>query len=77
MSAEATREDPRRGECSHLNSRSRLVSGSLSESVQPVLHLLRVTVWCALLSKVVIVPYFFHNSVDAVTVNAEHYLIML
>ncbi len=34
-SAEATREDLRRGECSHLQSRSCLVLGSLDESVQP------------------------------------------
>ncbi len=34
MSAEATQEDPRRGECSHVHSRSCLVSGSLGESVQ-------------------------------------------
>ncbi len=32
-SAEATRENPRRGECSHLH--SRLVSGFLGKSVQP------------------------------------------
>ncbi len=36
-SAKATRENPRRGECSHLHSRSRLVSGSLGENVQPAL----------------------------------------
>ncbi len=46
-STEATREDPRRGECSHLHSRSCLVSGSLGESVHPALDK-RIPIWTAL-----------------------------
>ncbi len=34
LAPETIREHPRRGECFHLHSRSRIVSGSLGESVQ-------------------------------------------
>ncbi len=48
------------------------------QTIEKPLHSSRVTVWCAVLGKAIIGPYFFQNDAgQAVIVNAQRYLMVL